>query len=271
MRVLVLDDHRLFQAGFQLLLEQQHHAEVLQESSFKEGMKHVLNSKIDVAFVDVGLPDGGDLSALVELKNLGVPVVMMSDAPSVEIARKCIELGASGYLPKTKPVMTLSAMLAAIEAGGVFYTVSQMNRGPVAMPYELAIDSINYDALVKQREVLGENRELLLGCVFRDMPLHGAGALGLAQREYETLVWLVEGLPDKAIANTMGIAGTTVRKYVSRLLGHFHAANRGALIRLMLTTDEFKKQLFLPSQETEEMRSKVGRAAAQARKKNRVQ
>jgi DNA-binding NarL/FixJ family response regulator len=60
-----------------------------------------------------------------------------------------------------------------------------------------------------------------------------ASGLGLTPREFETLAWLVRGLPSKAIALKMGLEDITVRKYVSHLLAHFNLRRRTELIVML--------------------------------------
>ncbi|MFM0523041.1 response regulator transcription factor [Caballeronia jiangsuensis] len=239
MRALILDDQYLFQAAFSLLLQQVHPGiEVLQAASLKEGMDHVLSKKIDVVFVDLDLPDGGGFASLQELKRHGVALVVMSEEKRVDAARQCIEYGASGYLPKTKPPRNVEAIIAAIRAGGSFYTTTQRKE----------VNEHQQATLCRNSEEVNS----LLDNVCVRMPLSGAAALGLTPREYEALNWLVRGLPDKAIANEMKIEGMTVRKYVGRLLAHFQVTNRGALIRLMLTREDLKRHLlFFPGESSE--------------------
>jgi DNA-binding NarL/FixJ family response regulator len=72
-----------------------------------------------------------------------------------------------------------------------------------------------------------------------DIPPNGHSAmsqasdLGLTPREFETLGWLVRGLPSKAIALKMGLEDITVRKYVSHLLAHFNLRRRTELIVML--------------------------------------
>jgi DNA-binding NarL/FixJ family response regulator len=63
--------------------------------------------------------------------------------------------------------------------------------------------------------------------------MSNASGLGLTPREFETLTWLVRGLPSKAIALRMGLEDITVRKYVSHLLAHFNLRRRAELIVML--------------------------------------
>jgi DNA-binding NarL/FixJ family response regulator len=57
--------------------------------------------------------------------------------------------------------------------------------------------------------------------------------MGLTPREFETLVWLMRGLPSKDIALRMRLEDITVRKYISHLLVHLNLRRRTELIVML--------------------------------------
>ncbi|WP_407945930.1 response regulator transcription factor [Paraburkholderia domus] len=65
------------------------------------------------------------------------------------------------------------------------------------------------------------------------MQLASNAVPGDEPREFETLAWLVRGLPSKTIALRMGLEDITVRKYVSHLLAHFNLRRRTELIVML--------------------------------------
>ena len=56
----------------------------------------------------------------------------------------------------------------------------------------------------------------------------------LTSRERSTLRELAQGLTNRQIAARLGVAETTVRDYVSSLMGKFHAVNRTQVVRRAL-------------------------------------
>lgn len=210
MKILLIDDHPLFRAGFELLLKElEPRAEIFHAGTCAEGIEMARRKALNLAFLDLGLPDGDGLACLRALKEArpSLPVVVVSgilDRASVEQA---LELKAMGFVPKWEKPDMLAAALRAALAGGVF------------LPAGLLAGAANGAA------VRGPHRAesaALKPCM--------AGELGITQRQLEVLRLLVQGLPNKRIAGKLNISVQVVKKHVSDLLAHFHALNRTQLV-----------------------------------------
>ncbi|MGX7000921.1 response regulator transcription factor [Caballeronia sp. KNU42] len=219
MRVLIVDDHELFRAGLALLLKDLFpDIELLHASTLSQGMDHALGELLNIVFMDLDLPDGHGCSALGRLKESrpSLPVIVISADESVETITRCIELRAMGYVPKSSPPEALHAAISAVLAGGVFLPAASIAR----LRRDMGTDEASgHDPGKTQRSGNSE--------------LSNASELGLTPREFETLAWLVRGLPSKAIARKMGLEDITVRKYVSHLLAHFNLRRRTELIVML--------------------------------------
>ena len=219
MRVLIVDDHELFRAGFALLLrELVPGIELLHASTLSQGLEHALGELLNIVFLDLDLPDGHGCHALAELKESrpSLPVIVISADASVETIGRCIELRAMGYVPKSSPPEALHAAISAVLAGGVFLPASSMAK----LRHDMSTDEASANGPSNAQS--GANPETST-----------ASELGLTAREFETLAWLVRGLPSKAIALKMGIEDITVRKYISHLLTHFNLRRRTELIVML--------------------------------------
>jgi DNA-binding NarL/FixJ family response regulator len=219
MRVLIVDDHELFRAGVALLLRELFpNIELLHASTLSQGMSHALGEFLNIVFLDLDLPDGNGCSALAELKESrpSLPVIVISADESVETISRCIELRAMGYVPKSSPPEALHAAISAVLAGGVFLPAASIAR----LRRDMGTDEAQASGAGNAQP--GGNSEM-----------SSASGLGLTPREFETLAWLVRGLPSKAIALRMGLEDITVRKYVSHLLAHFNLRRRTELIVML--------------------------------------
>ncbi|MDB5835782.1 MAG: hypothetical protein JWR14_5612 [Caballeronia sp.] len=222
MRVLIVDDHELFRAGLALLLKDLFpDIELLHASTLSQGMSHALGELLNIVFLDLDLPDGYGCSALAELKESrpSLPVIVISADESVETITRCIELRAMGYVPKSSPPEALHAAISAVLAGGVFLPAASIAR--------LRRDMGTDEAPAHEPGEPGKARPSI------SSEMSTASGLGLTPREFETLAWLVRGLPSKAIALKMGLEDITVRKYVSHLLAHFNLRRRTELIVML--------------------------------------
>jgi DNA-binding NarL/FixJ family response regulator len=221
MRVLIVDDHELFRAGLALLLRESFRdIELLHASTLLQGLNHALCELLNIVFLDLDLPDGHGCNALAQLKESrpSLPVIVISADESVETISRCIQLRAMGYVPKSSPPEALHAAISAVLAGGVFLPASSIAR---------------------LRRDMGTHEPPANGPRDRDAQpvvnaeLSTASELGLTPKEFETLAWLVRGLPSKTIALRMGLEDITVRKYVSHLLAHFNLRRRTELIVML--------------------------------------
>ena len=219
MRVLIVDDHELFRAGLALLLKDLFpDIELLHASTLSQGMDHALGELLNIVFMDLDLPDGHGCSALGRLKESrpSLPVIVISADESVETITRCIELRAMGYVPKSSAPEALHAAISAVLAGGVFLPAASIAR----LRRDMGTDEVSGHGPGKTQPS-GSSE------------LSNASELGLTPREFETLAWLVRGLPSKSIALKMGLEDITVRKYVSHLLAHFNLRRRTELIVML--------------------------------------
>ncbi|CAE6793157.1 DNA-binding transcriptional activator DevR/DosR [Paraburkholderia nemoris] len=219
MRVLIVDDHELFRAGLALLLRELFpDIELLHASTLSQGLNHALGEFLNIVFLDLDLPDGHGYNALAELKESrpSLPVIVISADESVETISRCIELRAMGYVPKSSPSEALHAAISAALAGGVFLPASSIAK----LRHDMGTDEAPANNTGKTQSS-GHSE------------VSNATELGLTPREFETLAWLVRGLPSKAIALRMGLEDITVRKYVSHLLAHFNLRRRTELIVML--------------------------------------
>jgi len=123
-RLLVIDDHPLVAEMMVLLARNVFaHAEVLAASTLGAALAYVRQAKrIDLALLDLGLPDCNGLQSLVVLRqaapDLRVVVVSLTDDSAT--IQGALEAGAAGYVPKTHPAPLISAALRLVADGGTY-------------------------------------------------------------------------------------------------------------------------------------------------------
>lgn len=205
--ILLLEDQPLVRAGMKLLL---HLAEpgsrICEAGSYEDAVAQMDAVTFDFAFVDIDLraeKSGLDVLALFRERHSDTRVVMLSANDDRDMVMSCISAGASGYIPKsTEDSVIFRKAIETVMADGIFLPASILGNG-------------GHSPLYSESRVQGKT----------------AQALGLSDRLCEVLFYLCQGLPNKAIANKMGIAEGTVRKnYVSELLSFFKVARRTELM-----------------------------------------
>lgn len=113
-RVLVIDDHRVFTELLSLALDASAGTRcVAVASSIREGLAKAAAHQLDVVVIDVRLPDGSGLDAVPALLALHpqARILLLTAHPRADLAERALNAGASGFLAKEEP---LSHLLTAI-------------------------------------------------------------------------------------------------------------------------------------------------------------
>jgi EAL domain-containing protein (putative c-di-GMP-specific phosphodiesterase class I) len=113
-RILLVDDEPLLLRAFARVLTRAGH-EVVQASDGEAALKLVAEQRFDGALVDIGLPGAGGLEVMAALRRCdpGLPVVLMTGAPTLQTAIDAVGTGALRYL--CKPIESAALKLVASE------------------------------------------------------------------------------------------------------------------------------------------------------------
>ena len=204
-RVAIADDHQLVRAGFRALLDSEPDIEVLVEASGGgELLRLVRETPVDVALLDIRMPDGDGLWTTEQIAAdpalTGLRVVIVTTFELDEYVARAIRAGASGFLVKdTEPVDLIRAV--RVVASG--------------------------DALLSP----GVTRRLLERAAggLRDAPDPRVLA-GLTERETEVLRLVAQGLTNDEMARHLFLSPLTVKTHVSRIMQKLHARDRAQLV-----------------------------------------
>jgi DNA-binding NarL/FixJ family response regulator len=188
MKILIVDDHPLFRAGFHAVLEQSAlDASILSVSTLREALV-MLDGDPDIGLVllDLHLRDS---DGFVALRQIGdrfptTACMIISGDEHDGIANQSVAAGASGFIPKS---FTADEMLAAIDHvldGNVFVPSSQQ-AAPTA---------------------------------------HANNCLTL--RQMEVVCMMARGFSNKEIARELQLAERTVKAHVTAVLETLRVKNR---------------------------------------------
>ena len=204
MRVLLADDHSIVRRGMRALLETDASIEVVGEASDGlEAVERATELRPDIVVMDLMMPnlDGIDATSRIKASLPEIEVIALTSF--IEEARvvAAIEAGASGFLLKDAEADELAAAIRAAAAG-------EMHLDP-------AIAGI----------VARRMRDGVRG--------DGAGGNGepdgigsLTARERDVLARVARGLPNRQIADDLGITERTARTHVSNILAKLGLASR---------------------------------------------
>ena len=187
-RLMIADDHPLFRGAMREAVNGlPGHVECTEAGSFDD-VAALLDkgSEFDLVLLDLSMPGARGFSGLMYLRAQypGVPVAVVSANDDPMAIRRCMEFGASGFIPKTLGVEGMRDAISRILGGGVY------------TPPDIDLTS-GSDA---------EAAELM------------ARMATLTPQQVRVLMMLSEGLLNKQIAFQLDVSEATVKAHVSAIL-----------------------------------------------------
>jgi DNA-binding NarL/FixJ family response regulator len=186
--LLIADDHPLFRGALREAVNGLFDRADIAEAGTFEEVTDVLErgSDVDLILLDLRMPGVRGFSGLMYLRaqypSLPIVVVSANDDPAV--IRRCMEFGASGFIPKTLGVDALRQ------------AVGQVLKGEVWTPPDVDL----------QRDTDAESAAVI------------ARLSTLTPQQVRVLMMLSGGLLNKQIAYELGVSEATVKAHVSAIL-----------------------------------------------------
>ena len=104
MRVLLVDDHKLFREGLKAILAGSETGIQLDEAgNAAQGLERASAGTYDLILLDLKMPGVEGMDGLRAMRDAvpGTPVVVLSGEEYSDVVRAAIELGAMGFMPKS--------------------------------------------------------------------------------------------------------------------------------------------------------------------------
>ena len=186
--LLIADDHPLFRGALREAVNGLFDRADIAEAGTFEEVTDVLErgGDVDLILLDLHMPGVRGFSGLMYLRaqypSLPIVVVSANDDPAV--IRRCMEFGASGFIPKTLGVDALRQ------------AVGQVLQGEVWTPPDVDL----------QRDADAESAAVI------------ARLSTLTPQQVRVLMMLSGGLLNKQIAYELGVSEATVKAHVSAIL-----------------------------------------------------
>ena len=206
-RVLIADDHAVLRAGLRLLINTQPDMEVVGEAANgRQAVSTALQTKPDVAIVDITMPESGGIQAIERIRQecpeTRLLVLTMHD--DTAYLRSALAAGASGYVVKKSADSELISAIQAVYRGHMFVDLASSNN---------AIQ----DALV-DKDTKGQARR-------------PDAKSFLSQREKEVLLLLAQGFTNLQAADRLSLSVKTIETYRSRLAEKLELRTRSDIVR----------------------------------------
>jgi DNA-binding NarL/FixJ family response regulator len=186
--LLIADDHPLFRGALReavsgLLAR----AEIGEAGSFEE-VTELLDrlGEVDLILLDLSMPGVRGFSGLIYLRAQypSVPIVVVSARDDPAVIRRCMEFGASGFIPKT------------LSAEALRQAIGQVLKGEIWTPPDVDLTRQSDSETVAIIERLSS----------------------LTPQQVRVLMMMSGGLLNKQIAHELGLSEATVKAHVSAIL-----------------------------------------------------
>ncbi|MCU1501706.1 MAG: LuxR family transcriptional regulator [Ilumatobacteraceae bacterium] len=187
-RVFLVDDHEILRHGLRDLLVAEGDIDVVGEAgTVQEALHRIRTVEVDVAVLDVRLPDGSGIELCRQLRAADRPVacLMLTSYNEDEALLDAIVAGAAGYLLKEGRGADIVSAVRHVGEGGSLIDAATTRR-------------------VNERILAGAAKDRLLA--------------GLSHQEQRIIQLLADGKTNRQIAAEMLLTEKTVKNYVSHLL-----------------------------------------------------
>jgi DNA-binding NarL/FixJ family response regulator len=193
---LIADDHPLFRDALKQALQGGFEGLTIQEAGSLEEAAKLLDkdAEFDLVLLDLKMPGIQGLTGLAFLRAQypAVPIAVITASEEDHIARRALDLGASGFIPKSSSIDTIKQAVAAVLGGDIW--------APSDVRASASKDSEG-DALAKKLATL-------------------------TPQQVRVLMMLREGLLNKQIAYQLGVSEATIKAHVSAILTKLGVGSR---------------------------------------------
>ena len=201
MHALIVDDHAFVCVGLKAtLLDGLSDIKVSTASDGAKALDILLNDSIDLAVIDLFMPggDGGfDFIDTVCQTYPQLPIIVLSASENPAHIRKCLDIGAKGFVTKSAPKEILFTAITKVLAG----------------------DRYIPSALLTAQGDGGRGNSDLQASADNVTQL-------LTERQLEILALISKGLSNKLIARELFLSENTVKVHVSAILRALSLSNR---------------------------------------------
>ncbi|MEQ5836943.1 response regulator transcription factor [Marinobacter sp. NFXS9] len=196
-QIIIADDHPLFRAALrQAVSEAVPDAQMVEVDSIKTLQAAVEeHPDADLVLLDLNMPGAHGFSGLVFMRGQypGLPVVVVSGSEELQVMRRSIDYGASGFIPKSAPLPEITGAIRDVLDGEVW------------LPAGVA------EKLERMQADVTDFSEKLAS---------------LTPQQFRVLGMLAEGLLNKQIAYDLDVSEATVKAHITAVFRKLGVRNR---------------------------------------------
>jgi DNA-binding NarL/FixJ family response regulator len=198
---LIADDHSVVRQGISLIVKELFlNANIYTAGTFKDTLKVVKETKLDLLILDINFPDGNSINIIPEVKTIqpDIKILIFTAYDESIYAMRYLNAGASGFL----------------------------NKGCTEEEIKLALKSM----ITSGKYVTQTVKDRILDSYISKTPINPLEKLSI--REVEVARLLIKGYGNLEISELLQIKKTTVSTFKNRVFEKLEIDNLAALIEL---------------------------------------
>ncbi|WP_321793123.1 response regulator transcription factor [Burkholderia pyrrocinia] len=199
MKILIVDDHAILRDGVEMLLRQGDAGMVVVQASSADDAVSLLDRHVDLDAIVLDLKlqgmDGIDAIAVFAKMRPGLPVIVLSSSEDPGAVRTAFAQGAMGYVPKSASPHTLLSAIRIALSGERYVPPLVLDDHATPHPDGTGTAAASRVALLTHRQI-------------------------------EVLRYLAEGVPNKVIADKLGLSEKTVKAHITTIFKALNVINR---------------------------------------------
>jgi len=221
MKILIADDHELFLKGLEFILQENlQNIEITTAQNYTEIFSRLQQDNLfDLVITDLAMPGANWLDAIKKIHTAfpDTPIIIISAVFDKTILQQTLDIGVSGYIPKTASNNLIISAINLVLAGGVYiphellYSV-QNNSSPATIQQQK-----EYISPLKTLEKLTANTT-------------EHTQKGLTERQIDIVRCIAEGLSNKQIAYKLNLTEGTVKVHITVILKILNVKNRTSAV-----------------------------------------
>lgn len=213
MKILIADDHELFLRGLEFTLNENiKNINISTAQDYSEIFTYLdKNENFDLIITDLAMPGGNWLSSINQIHKLqpDTPIIIISAVFNKEILQQTLDIGVSGYIPKTATNNLMMSAINLVLAGGVY------------IPHEL---------LYSNKHIKEEANDTIKSLESLTKIHTETTQKGLTDRQIEIVSCIAQGLSNKEIATKLNLTEGTVKVHITIILKILNVKNRTSAV-----------------------------------------
>ena len=212
MKILIADDHELFLQGLELVLKTHFdNISVTAVKDYTELFEAIKSDNYNLVITDLAMPGANSMDGIIKMHDIlkDTPIIVISAVFDREIVQKTIEIGVSGYIPKSSPNDLMLSAIHLVLAGGVYIPRELLDDTPLDTELSRTIQSLkDFSA---PTNITSKDKKL-------------------TPRQIDVIKGIAKGLPNKLIAYELGLTEGTVKVHMTVILKTLGVTNRTAAV-----------------------------------------